>query len=602
MKSMKKIFAVFFAVALLGAFSVSIAFADDHRYYKKKIFEKARHWGYDNVIMLIPDGCDETVQTAARWYKEYSGDPELIGKELQVDKMPNADVKIHMANSVITGSAAAATAFASGHKTTVRFLGVGPRDTDLLTGIEPTAEPYAPVASVLEAAKMKGKATGIVSTSRVTHATPAAYGVHIEDRGWDNDIMEHLVYNNIDVVFGGGKRHLLPGSSCGDDAVLGGKRTDCENLLEVLEDRGYQFVETREDMLDLDEGPAWGLFNMSHMQPDMDRKHFALDENGEIVEPSLAEMTEKAIELLKQYKHGFFLMVEGSQVDWAGHNNDPIYMVKDFIAFDDAVKVACDFAKENGRTLVLAFPDHNTGGMKIGHYDTFVGYTATRVEDLVKPLAGMTMSANGVVAMMDGDYSEDNMIAAINMHWGIAATSDDIDEIKEMADEVGMSYALARVISKNHTVIGWTTHGHNGETVPVWVCGGDAPCGLIDNTDLALIAAEALGVNLDKVTKRLYVDISTVTDNYEIEVELVADCDDDGYCVYPGEIKSGGVLKVGQAELPLGKDYLKYKGRTYKLPGITVYASGKNEEDPTQSETVYVSRRAIKLLRWLRQL
>jgi alkaline phosphatase len=119
-------------------------------------------------------------------------------------------------------------------------------------------------------------------------------------------------------------------------------------------------------------GPVWGLFDDSHMQPDMDRQHFAEHE------PSLAEMVGKAIELLSQDKDGFFLMVEGSQVDWAGHNNDPIYMVTDFLAFDDAVKAACDFAEEDGRTLVLAYPDHNTGGMKIGHYFTAVGYTEPR--------------------------------------------------------------------------------------------------------------------------------------------------------------------------------------------------------------------------------
>ncbi|MEA2115871.1 MAG: alkaline phosphatase [Thermodesulfobacteriota bacterium] len=161
------------------------------------------HYGSaDNVIVMIPDGCDETVQTVARWYK---------GEDLAVDTMQTGTVKTHMANSIIPGSAAAATAFASGHKTTARFIGVGPRTEDLLTGLEPTADPYAPVATVLEAAQREGKATGIISTSRVTHATPAAFAAHVQDRGWDNDIMEHMVYNNVDVVFGGGARHLITG-------------------------------------------------------------------------------------------------------------------------------------------------------------------------------------------------------------------------------------------------------------------------------------------------------------------------------------------------------------------------------------------------------
>jgi alkaline phosphatase len=138
---------------------------------------KKHRWGSPkNVVIMVPDGCDETIQTVARWYK---------GADLEVDGMKQGTVKVHMANSIIPGSAAAATAFATGHKTTVRFLGIGPRTEDLLTGFEPTAAPYAPVASVLEAAKRKGKSVGIVVTCRVTHATPAAFGCHImEDRGY----------------------------------------------------------------------------------------------------------------------------------------------------------------------------------------------------------------------------------------------------------------------------------------------------------------------------------------------------------------------------------------------------------------------------------
>jgi alkaline phosphatase len=531
--------------------------------------ERLRQQGIKNVIVMIPDGCDETVQTAARWYK---------GEDLQVDKMVGGAVKTHMANSIITGSAAAGTAFATGHKTTVRFLGVGPSEDEEedgyknLTGFVPTAQPYAPVASVLEAAKLAGKATGLVATSRVTHATPAAFACHIHDRGLDNEIMEHMVYNNVDVVFGGGARHLIPDgenytTSFGD--TWGGKRTDGEDLLRVLKKRGYTFVDNRDDMLDLVEGPVWGMFDDSHMQPDIDRKHFAPHE------PSLAEMTAKAIELLSQDEDGFFLMVEGSQVDWAGHNNDPIYMVTDFIAFDDALKVACDFAEDDGHTLVLAFPDHNTGGMKIGHYTTAVGYTSTRIEDLVGPLEGMTMSANGVLSMMDEEGR--TLADAVESYWGISLTEADIVEIEELADSVGLSYALARVVSKNHTVIGWTTHGHTGETVPVWVYGADAPVGTIDNTELALMAAGAMNVDLGKITDRLYVDLEEAGVAFSIDESDPAN----------------PVVIAGGAKLPVSKDYMTVEKRrrtiAYKLPGLTVHAP--------ETGKVYVSQRALRILK-----
>merc|ERR1711933_348452 len=111
--------------------------------------------------------------------------------------------------------------------------------------------------------------------------------------------------------------------------------------------------------MNMDGEKAWCSFADSHMSPDIDRVHFTP------TEPSIAEMTEKTIEMLSKNENGFFMMVEGSQVDFAGHANDPIWMTTDFIAWDDAVRVAVDFAKEDGETLVLALPDHNTGGLKI---------------------------------------------------------------------------------------------------------------------------------------------------------------------------------------------------------------------------------------------
>jgi alkaline phosphatase len=524
------------------------------------------HHRSKNVIVLIPDGCDESVQTLARWYK---------GEALQVDSMQGGSVKIHMANSVITGSAAAATAFATGHKTTVRFLGVGPRTSDLLPSVEPTADPYAPIASVLEAAKLDGKATGLVATSRISHATPAAFACHIEDRGWDNDIIEHMVYNNINVVFGGGARHLISNdytTTFGD--TWGPKREDGQNLIQVLQDRGYQFVDNKDDMASLTTGKVWGMFDDSHMDPEIDR------ETLHPTQPAIADMTAKAIELLSQDRDGFFLMVEGSQVDWAGHNNDPKYMLTDFLAFDEAVKVAVDFAKQNGNTIVLAFPDHNTGGMTIGNYG--LSYTDLGEDELLDPLRGMTMSANALVDKINNSdlgWTTDGIIAGLADYWGITCTADVAQEIIDLSASVGQSYALARLVSTNYTAIGWTSHGHDAGTVPVWAYGIDID-GTIDNTDLAKIVADAMGVSLDRATDKLYVDIKDVTNKYKIDVE-------------------NDVLTVGGiVNFPLGADYMEVKGRKISLPGVTVYASG----DDDVAETVYISKRAINILKKLRQM
>ncbi|THB70350.1 MAG: alkaline phosphatase [Gammaproteobacteria bacterium] len=537
------------AITAAALVSSPVTFADDDAEYSRRRAIK-------NVIFMVPDGCDASVQTLARWMK---------GETLQLDSMNNGMVRTEMANSVITGSAAASTAFATGEKTTARFLGIAPRTEDMLSTYIPPVdkEPYEPMASVLEGAKQKGKATGLISTSRVTHATPAGFAAHIHDRGMDNEIMEHMVYQDIDVVFGGGKRHLLPKSE-------GGKRTDGENLVNVLVDRGYQFVETKDQLEDLEEGKAWGMFASSHMKPDIDRAEFAPEE------PSIAEMTAKAIELLSQDRDGFFLMVEGSQVDWAGHANDPKYMFTDFIAFDDAVKVAVDFAKMDGQTVVIAFPDHNTGALSIGNTATDKTYTSLTVEDMMAPLMGMRVTGSGLATKIGDDWSPENIVANIQEWWGISATMDDANEIlAHMEKGYYPSYAIGYVISKNHTVFGWTTHGHNAEDVQVWTYGINYPLGTIDNTDLAKMAAMMMRFDLKDVDADLFIEVSEAFSADEWELDTVTD-------------PENPVLHIKDAVLPVSKDLVIQGDKTTEMEGIVVYAP--------MSEKVYIPKEAVRII------
>jgi alkaline phosphatase len=514
----------------------------------------------ENVIVLVPDGCDQNVQTAARWYKKHvlrDNDP-LALDQIGVSGM----VKTYMANSITTGSAAAATAFATGYKTTVRFLGVGPDPAlkPFLTGFSSPIDPYAPVQSVLEAAKLERKATGLVATSRITHATPAAYACHIKDRGMDNEIMEHLVYQDLDVVFGGGARHLIPSGSSYQTsfgALWGGRRSDGEDLIKVLEDdRGYQFVDSIATMSPVTSGRVWGMFDDSHMEADIDREEFA------DTQPSLAEMTDKAIELLSQDEDGFFLMVEGSQVDWAGHAMDPIHMITDFLAFDEAVAVALDFAKGTD-TAVYVFPDHDTGAMSISHEqsDYPPGYTETTVEDLVDPLRGMLISATGVdrkIRALGGYHNINNIQSAVSAWWGISLSNNEAQEIKHLvADGMYGNRAIGEVVSKYHTVFGWTTHGHAGGDVPLWTYYNEAAhvVGLFDNTDLANLAASDLGV-----------DPLAASSAWTEKEDTVLDWSD----------PENPVAVIDGTQYPVSKDIKIVEGVETNLHGITVYNAGTN--------------------------
>ncbi|MDI9395421.1 MAG: alkaline phosphatase [Euryarchaeota archaeon] len=518
-----------------------------------------------NVIVLVPDGCSQSVQTLARWYS---------GKPLKLDEIVAGLVSTYSIDSVITDSSSAATAFATGYKTTNGFVSVGPSNASVLSILKSPSESmqYRPLATVLEGAKLEGKATGLVATSRVTHATPAAFASHVDNRDNENEIMEQMVYGNIDVVFGGGSRHLV-------SEAEGGKRTDGENLTEVLLERGYQYVDNRDKMLNLSSGKTWGLFASSHMAPDIDRSELAPEE------PSLAEMTGKAVELLSQDKDGFFLMVEGSQVDWANHANDPAYVVTEFLAFDEAVKVAVDFAEKDGHTLVLAFPDHNTGGMTIGSISD-PNYTSTTVEDVVDPLKGMNLSSAGLAKKIGTNISSENIKTQLETWWGIDATDEDVTNLLELHDNgegLSLDYAINEVICKKHTVIGWTTHGHCGEDVPLWAYGPDCPAGYIDNTEIAGYVAKKLGFDLNKTNSDLFVEVEEVFSRDDGDGKL-----NESEYLLDTTNSSNPVLKIGDAELPISKNVLIKGGVTYELNGIVVYApvTGK----------VYIPTEALSLL------
>ncbi|MBI5090611.1 MAG: alkaline phosphatase, partial [Actinobacteria bacterium] len=205
---------------------------------------------FKNVIVLVVDGCGSAPTTVARWVK---------GAPLALDRMHLAGVRTYGAESIISDSAPAATAFACGHKTSDKFVGMLP-DTVTIPGVAPStpATRGRPVASVLDGARLSGRATGIVATSQVQHATPAAYTAHTPRRSAYDEIAEQQVYLGIDVVLGGGRRYLLPPSA-------GGTRTDGDDLVAVLRSRGTAVVETREAMLAAAGPRLWGAFAPNDM-------------------------------------------------------------------------------------------------------------------------------------------------------------------------------------------------------------------------------------------------------------------------------------------------------------------------------------------------
>ncbi len=278
----------------------------------------------ENIILMIGDGMGPAQVTAAK----------IHAGELNMERLTSGGLQWTFAEgALVTDSAASGTALATGHKTH--------------NGAVSVTSDGRPVTTVLEHAESRGMATGLVATCSITHATPAVFAAHVVDRSMDNEIARQMAESDIEVLFGGGRAYFTPRST------PGGLRDDGRDLLAELGGRSA-IVTSAEEFRELGEvDSAVGLFARQHPG------------RADAREPSLVELTSKAIEILSRDADGFFLMVEGSQIDWAGHENDADYLVDEMMDFDAAVGAALDFAEQDGRTLVLVTADHECGGLAV---------------------------------------------------------------------------------------------------------------------------------------------------------------------------------------------------------------------------------------------
>ncbi len=243
--------------------------------------------------------------------------------------------KTNSSDKLITDSAAGATAFSIGEKTHNGAIGVDRNDV--------------PKKTILEMAEEKGMGTGLVATCDITHATPASFIAHQPSRGMHEEIALEFLNTEIDVFIGGGKKYF-------------NQRKDSINLLLKLENKGYDIV-TSMDSLKFAKGEKIAaLVADDQLQP-------YLLGRGEMLKPS----AEYAMNLLKKNKKGFFLMIEGSQIDWGGHDNNVPYIITEMLDFDRTVGEVLKFAAKDGETLVVITADHETGGFSINGGDLATG-------------------------------------------------------------------------------------------------------------------------------------------------------------------------------------------------------------------------------------
>lgn len=386
-----------------------------------------------SVVLLIGDGMGSSQITLAR---------DVEGP-LALDEMPvTGFVKTPSSNCIVTDSAAGGTAMACGVKTYNGAIGVDDKGK--------------PVETILEKYRKAGKAVGLVTTTNITHATPASFAAHVDSRAKEKQIAKEYLTLKPDVLLGGGFKQF-------DDDVF-----------KAYRDAGYDVSQTLDGLKD---GKWLGVFSDWHMP-------YVID--GVKGRPSLTDMTKRALEKLGKSEKGFFLMVEGGRIDMACHSRDAAACVKELKEFDETVKAVREFAAKRGDVLVIVTADHATGGLAIT--------SALKKERF----ASVTASTEALVAEVARSKDDRDVLKKRLAGFGIADA--DVEPVYKRLDGSPTEFAaqsrIGEIISPwlgvtflpadYQDAVKDGTYGHDGAMVPLYAFGPGAASftGTMENTDV----------------------------------------------------------------------------------------------------------------------
>lgn len=406
-----------------------------------------------NIIYMIGDGMGPAYTTGYRYFKDDKSTKYVertIFDELFVglaSTSPDDD-------TVVTDSAAGATALSTATKSYNGAIAVD------------TAK--KPLTTMLQIAKSKGLTTALVATSQINHATPASFAAHNESRrNYDeiaNDYVDVKVDGKlaVDLMLGGGTKYFI---------------RDDRNLVSEFKQAGYQYVDDFDKLESIKSLPALGLFSDVAFA-------YAIDQNP----TRLADMAKKTLSLLDNNKRdGFFVMLEGSQIDWCGHANDIACAMAEMDDFANAIKHAKQYVDQNPDTLLVVTADHSTGGLTLGanghyswHTDVIKGVNAS-----ITKIAKALMKSDHLLTTWSDktgiklDKSQSEQLAMLTA----SAKSEKDDEHKEK--EALVKHVRQLISDASNT--GWTTGGHTAIDVPILAYGkgADAFKGHLDNTEIA---------------------------------------------------------------------------------------------------------------------
>ena len=399
--------------------------------------------GPKNIIYMIGDGMGPAYTTAYRYYMDNPNtkhvDPTIFDQILvgMAHTYPEDD-------TVVTDSAASATALSTAKKS---YNGAIAVDTH-----------KAPLKTMLEIAKEKGMTTALVATSQINHATPASFAAHNESRRNYNEIADDYLDNKlagklpVDLLLGGGTQYLL--------------RED-RNLVKEFQEAGYQYSDSFSTLSDIDKLPALGLFADKGLP-------YAIDENPERLEI----MTKKALSLLDKSKDkGFFVMIEGSQIDWCGHANDIACAMHEMHDFAQSIKLAKAYVDNNPDTLLVITADHSTGGLTLGADGKYLW-----LRDVVQ---GVSKSARELAKSL---HNAKDLKTTWVTHTKLPYNKSTAIKLKQAkAEGLDALNSVVKSIINKASYTGWTTGGHTAIDVQVFAHGNGYQdfIGSQNNTDIA---------------------------------------------------------------------------------------------------------------------
>ncbi|KAF2492066.1 alkaline phosphatase-like protein [Lophium mytilinum] len=451
--------------------------------------------GKKSLIFMVSDGMGPTSLSLTRSFTQFeNGLP--WSSQLVIDQHLIGQSRTRSTSSLITDSAAGATAFSCGLKSYNGAISVIPN--------------HDPCGTVLEAAKKAGYMTGLVVTTRITDATPACFAAHVNMRSEEDRIAEQMVGDYplgrvVDLMLGGGRCHFLPNSTDGSC------REDDKDIVSMAKKNGFNYINDRKGFNGLEGGskvelPLLGLFAETDIPYEIDRR------NEDDIYPSLHEMAETAMKALseatKNSDKGFFLMIEGSRIDHAGHHNDPAAQVHEVLAYDKAFASVLEFLEGYPvEAVMVSTSDHETGGLATARqlhstYPEYLWYPG--------PLANASKSAERMTAEYNEHLSSSTLDAtdyvknALAQGLGIEDASD--EEISALVDQPDQAQILFADMISRRSQTGWSTHGHSAADVNIYASSAKAAAPLLgnhENTEVGEFLRDYLGVDVNAVTEEL---------------------------------------------------------------------------------------------------